>query len=214
MAGVAAAKSPTTGRVTRREVRRAEIIAAARELVADGGLQALTFSALEAALPFTRGVITYHFANKDELAFALLQDAVAIIDAGTLQAVEAEVGLENRVRAAVGTTVAGFLEHRGAGLVLMSFWGKIPKDARVSKLNADLYRSWRQASAVLIRQGIEAGVVDPETNVDAVSALMVGTVVGIVCQIYWEDEAFDPQAAVDVAAAGLALNLRRPPKAL
>ena len=57
---------------TVRDLRRAQIIAAARAIVCRDGLDALTIGALEQKLAFTRGVITYHFAGKDDIVRALL----------------------------------------------------------------------------------------------------------------------------------------------
>src|SRR5205814_9753674 len=50
-----------------RDLRRAQIVAAAREIVAGDGLESLTIGALEKRLGFSRGVITYHFRDKDEI---------------------------------------------------------------------------------------------------------------------------------------------------
>ena len=92
-----------------REVRRAQIITAARGVVARDGLSALTFSALEGELDFTRGVITYHFKNKGAIVDAVLQSALDEIDAATLAAVEAHGSPTERVAAAVRATIAGFI---------------------------------------------------------------------------------------------------------
>src|ERR1700722_2409301 len=71
-----------------RDLRRGQILTAARRLVAEHGLEALTIGALEDRLAFTRGVITYHFANKDEIVRAVFASAIDEIDASVRREVE------------------------------------------------------------------------------------------------------------------------------
>lgn len=191
----------------RRDLRRAQIIAAARKLVADGGHGALTFGALERALGFTRGVITYHFENKDEIVLALLDDAIAEIDEATALSVQAEQDAGDKIRAAVGGMVRGFLSIEEAGRVLLSFWSRLKDDPRAAAKNAALYRRWRGRSRELIVHGQESGELGP-CDVDAVAGLLVGIVIGIVTQTWFEPGITDPDAMIDEATAALIARLR------
>ena len=85
---------------TVRDLRRQQVVAAARAIVAQQGLEALTFAALERELGYTRGVITWHFRNKDEIVAAVLHDAVEDIDRVALPAIVAEQTFADRARAA------------------------------------------------------------------------------------------------------------------
>src|SRR5688572_18339107 len=124
---------------TVRDLRRGQIIAAARAVVAEGGLEALTIAALEERLGFTRGVITYHFRDKDEIVDAVLASAVAEIDAATLAEVGASQDFEAKVEAVIRTKVRGFLERVEATRILVAFWGRIHQDPRARNANAQLY---------------------------------------------------------------------------
>lgn len=193
---------------SRADLRRGEIIAAARRLVAEGGLGALTIGALERELAYTRGVITYHFDNKDEIVLALLDDAIAEIDRATALSVQAEVHARDKLRAALVGMVRGFLAIEEAGRVLLSFWSRLKDDPRAAAKNAALYARWRAASAELVRRGQatgELGRCDPE----AVGALLVGIVIGVVTQAWFEAGAIDPEAVVAEAAEALIARLGR-----
>ncbi len=191
----------------RRDLRRGQIIAAARRLVAEGGHGALTINALEGELGFTRGVITYHFDNKDEIVLALLDDAIAEIDRATILSVQAEVHSLDKVRAALRGMVRGFLAIEEAGRVLLSFWSRLREDPRAAEKNAALYARWRAAAADLIRRGQAVGELGP-CDVDAIGALLVGIVIGVVTQVWFEPGATDPEAIVAEAAEALISRLR------
>ncbi len=192
-----------------RDLRRAQIIRAARELVADGGLPALTFAALEERLSFTRGVITYHFRNRDEIVDAVLDSALEEIERARLISVAERLSSGEKVAAAIRATVRGFLDHPEASRVLLSFWARVPGDARATEVSARLTAQWRGQCARLLRRGQQDGAFDPEVAVEPMAALMVGVVIGIATQHVFEPGAIDAEAAIDVAVASVLARLER-----
>lgn len=192
-----------------RDLRRSQIIAAARTLVAKGGLEALTIGALEKRLGFTRGVITYHFRDKEEIVDAVLVSAIADIDAATAAEVKASDSFPEKVAAVIRSKVRGFLDKPEAAWILLSFWGRILTDRRVRNGNARLYRDYREQSAFLIEEGKRAGVFAGDVPVEEMAALLVGTVIGIAVQVYFEPGAIDPDACIREAATTVLARLSR-----
>jgi AcrR family transcriptional regulator len=184
---------------TVRDLRRGQIVEAARKLVAEQGLEALTIGALEDRLAFTRGVITYHFANKDEIVRAVLASAIDEIDAAVRQEIEAGATIEQKVRAVLHGNVRGFVDNEVAGRVLLSFWGRLSADAGVRKLNADLYARYRRQASKLLKRARAAGEV-AKVDPDVMASLLVGIVLGIATQHFFEPGAIDIEAAIDEAA--------------
>lgn len=181
-----------------RERRRAEIVAAARRIVAEQGLEALTFGALEERLAFTRGVVTYHFASKEEIVRAVFASAIDEIDAAVRGAVRAAGSIEEALAAVIRGNVRGFVEQVEAGRVLLSFWGRLTHDPEVRRLNAALYARYRGSAARLLRRAREEGAiadVEPRT----MASLLVGLVLGIATQHYFEAGAIDVEAATEEA---------------
>jgi AcrR family transcriptional regulator len=180
---------------TVRDFRRGQIVAAARKLVAEQGLEALTFGALEDRLSFTRGVITYHFASKDEIVRAVFTSAIEEIDAAVKTEVERSASIEDKVRAILRANVRGFVERAEAGRVLLSFWGRLSSDPEARRLNAELYTRYRARSAKLLKEAVGAGSiarVDPKQ----VASVLVGIVLGIAMQHYFDPGSIDLDAAV------------------
>lgn len=165
-----------------RENRRAEIITAARTLIVESGVEGLTFGRLEKALPFTRGVITYHFENRDAIVDAVLEGALAEIDQSTKTQ---GGGIEGVLR----TKVMGFLDHPEASSILLSFWMRAGFDDRGKQVDRALFKRYREQSARLF-----------QTEASARAALLVGTVIGIVMQVHLDPE-LDPQRLIQEAAA-------------
>src|SRR5262245_2381234 len=92
-----------------REQRRRQIVAAARRIVAAEGLEGLTVARLEEKLGFTRGVITYHFANKDEIVDEVMTSALAEIESSLRGALAAATSPTKAVRAVLHAMLRGYL---------------------------------------------------------------------------------------------------------
>jgi AcrR family transcriptional regulator len=190
-----------------RDLRRGQIVTAARRLVAEQGLEALTIGALEDRLSFTRGVITYHFANKDDIVQAVFASAIDEIDAAVRREVEGGSTVEDKVRAVLHGNVRGFVDSEVAGRVLLSFWGRLSADAKVRKLNAELYAKYRRRAAKLLRGARAAGLIG-QVDPAVMGALLVAIVLGIATQHYFEPGAIDVDAAIEEATRTVMARLR------
>lgn len=193
---------------TVRDLRRQQIVACARVIVAEGGLEALTIGALEARLSFSRGVITYHFRDKDEIVASVLEDAVAEIDLATFAEVRATGGFADKVHAVVDSKVRGFLDHPEATAILLAFWARLGRDPAAAAQNQRLFQAWRDQGAGLIRAGQVAGVVRTDVSPEVIAALLVGNVLGIVVQAKLAGPV-DVPALVQEAAMAIAASCLR-----
>jgi AcrR family transcriptional regulator len=202
----------TAARDSLRELRRSQIVAAAREIVADHGLTALTIGALEERLGYSRGVMTYHFRDKDEIVDAVLASALAEIDQATHAQVVAGATAIDKVGAVLRANLHGFLGHREAGLILLSFWGRLGSDPKARKANARLYAVYRERAATLLTGGIASGAF-AKADVPALAAVIVGLILGIVSQAYFEPGSIDAESALEEAVACVVARLAVPERA-
>jgi AcrR family transcriptional regulator len=180
-----------------RSLRRAQIIAAARAVVARGALEALTFAGLEKQLGYTRGVITYHFKNKDEIVDAVLASAVDDIDRSTRAEVAAAHGKSERAGAVVRAVVRGFLGNPEAVRVLFAFLGRLHAEPRIRAVNAKLYARYRRQTR------------DVLGGDEAMATVIVALVLGIVAQWYFAPGVIDVDAAVEEAVRAVEARLKR-----
>src|SRR5262249_3475617 len=170
---------------TLRELRRGQIVAVARKIVADEGLENLTIGSLEARLAFSRGVITYHFQNKEDIVHAVLESAIEEINAGIDAQVGAQPAAEEKLRTSLRRDGRGFLQHVEATRILLSFQGRISSDKRARKANASLYAAYRGGITQVLEAGKAAGDFAADAPVEAISASLVGVVIGIAMQSYF-----------------------------
>lgn len=193
---------------TIRDFRREQIILAARTLVAEGGLSALTYANLESRLSFTRGVITHHFRNKRDIVQSVLRSALAEIDDATINAVTAEVDPEARIRLTLQTMIAGFLSREESTRVLTSYLSEIPHNAELTAFTAGLYARWRRWTALILEDGMSRGVFVAHDS-EAVSALIVSQVIGVVIQHVLAPGAIDTEQVANSGAAAVLASIRR-----
>lgn len=198
---------PDDGPQNLRELRRQQILKAARALVAARGLDALTIGGLEQSLDFSRGVITYHFKNKDEIVHAVLDSAVADIDAAVDGAARAATDRAGAVEAVIRGMAGGFLDRREASQILLAFWSRVRSDARAASVNAALYDRYRKETARLIKRGQREGVFNTSVNAKAMAAHIVGIVIGVVIQSEFAEGKLPTGAVLDEAVASVLARL-------
>lgn len=177
-----------------RTQRRAEIVTVARGLLVEGGLEGLSIGRLEKRLPYTRGVITHHFANRDDIIDAVLASAVVEIDRATAEQAVRGMSRREQIRAVLRTKVHGFLDHPEATQILLAFATRPPGDARAVEVEAQLFARYRAEST---------GLFPHHADADAFAALLVGTVIGLVVQVRLGGS-IDVDAAIALAADALA----------
>jgi len=92
----------------------------------------------------------------------------------------------------------GFVEHAEAARILLSFWGRIGSDKRIRKTNATLYAGYRKGAARILEAGRAQGLF-ADVDVDGMSALLVGIVIGIATQSHFEKGAIEWERTLDEA---------------
>ncbi len=158
------------------DLRRGQVLAAAAGLVAEGGLEAMTFGALEKRLPFTRGVITWHFADKAALLACVLEAAVATIDAEMV--VDPLDAFADQIREVLESKIHSFLRHTEATRVVVAF---LSGGGEV----APMFQRWRRQAAGLARAAKADGEAPRALDEEAFGALLVGLVIGVVVQVQY-----------------------------
>lgn len=189
-----------------RQLRRGQIIAAARQIVVEQGIEALTFSALERRLAFTRGSITWHFQNKGEILAAVLQDVVDDIDGVALAAIRTETTLPDRARAVVREMVRGYTTD--AGYAMLGFWSRLRSDPEAARVNAALCARYRGYGAELVRIGQARGDFRSCADPEAFGAVFVSLVLGIALQALFEEDTIDVERVVEVASEAVVRHLQ------
>ena len=141
-------------RVYRRESeesRRAALIAATQELVAEGGPEAATVRAIAARAGVTAGLIRHYFQSKDELSRAAYR---SLMDGMTAKGADALEGVgkapEERLAAFVAASLRPPVLDVGAVVLWAGYMHKVRNDAELLAVHEAAYTAYRDVLEGLI----------------------------------------------------------------
>ncbi|MFJ6867921.1 TetR/AcrR family transcriptional regulator [Streptomyces termitum] len=190
---------------TRRRATRAKLYEAAVTLIAEQGFSATTVDEIAERAGVAKGTVYYNFKSKTELFEELLRHGVALLTASLRTAAE-----ETAARG--GSRVAALDAMIRAGLVFIDRYPAFTQ-LYVAELwrtnrawNSTLLVVRQEAVAVVegvLRDGVEAGELSDEIDVQLTAAALVGMV--LVAALDWK--AFQSERSLDDVHAALSLLL-------
>jgi TetR/AcrR family transcriptional repressor of bet genes len=133
------------------ENRRASLISATQELVAEGGPEAATVRAIAARAGVTPGLIRHYFQSKDELtraAYRSLMDGMTAKGSDALEGVGAAP--EERLAAFVAASLRPPVLDAGAVVLWAGYMHKIRNDADLLAVHEAAYMAYRESLEALI----------------------------------------------------------------
>ena len=133
------------------ENRRASLIAATQELVAEGGPEAATVRAIAARAGVTPGLIRHYFQSKDELtraAYRSLMDGMTAKGSDALEGVGAAP--EERLAAFVAASLRPPVLDAGAVVLWAGYMHKIRNDSDLLAVHETAYLAYRESLEALI----------------------------------------------------------------
>lgn len=181
--GTAAHELTTTGgsRLDVSGARRRQTILAVRQVIANEGVGAVTIARIAEVMGTSRGVVNYHFTNKDEIVREALQSAVKDASAATDQAVSEADDLESIVRLVVGLASSD------------SDWWKIYAAFLAEAIHDDFAREMIRATDRSFRENLATTLGDP-----ARAAIVLALMKGLALQRL-VDEELDVNSALDAS---------------
>ncbi len=196
---------PMDSSSTRRRATRAKLYEAAVTLIAEQGFSATTVDEIAERAGVAKGTVYYNFKSKTELFEELLRHGVSLLTASLRTAAE-------ETAAAGGSRVAALDAMIRAGLVFIDRYPAFTQ-LYVAELwrtnrawNSTLLVVRQEAVAVVegvLREGVEAGELSEEIDVQLTAAALVGMV--LVAALDWK--AFQSERSLDDVHAALSLLL-------
>ncbi|MEJ8573802.1 TetR/AcrR family transcriptional regulator [Microbaculum marinum] len=162
----------------RRERTERKVIAAATALIAERGSRALTLAAVGEAAGYSRGIVTHHFGNRENLLRAVMRDAQTF----ELPASAEHAGdwLAKTVRA----YLKNITDKRPAARAFLQMWGEaIAADPVLAPLYAEQDARFRRLLADKVRDGIRDGSVRADADPEALAVSLLGLLRGIALQL-------------------------------
>lgn len=149
---------------------RARLVAAARDLLEEGGYAAASVQAVADRAGVSAGALYRHFTSKAELFVEVFREA-SKVDVAAIDAAAAEGDCVARFEAAIATHARRCLHRRRLSWALLHE----PVDPLVDAERLVHRRMYCRHMAGLLRQGIAAGEI-PEQDVELAAAAVIGAI--------------------------------------
>jgi TetR/AcrR family acrAB operon transcriptional repressor len=180
-------------------VRRKEIIDATVRVMAARGWSETSIDEITREAGVSRGLISYHFKDKNELLSGVLERSREIFSDAVSAAVAASHDPAEQMRLATRAAILQAREDPVAFEVFLNFSANGATDALLQAQVRQLYQQFRDVTAQAIRRGQESGIYARSLDADTAAARHQGTIIGIALQWLLAPGAFDLEATADRA---------------
>lgn len=183
------------GRININDIRREQIVQAGRRLVAEKGWLNVSIRDIAAEAGVSRGVITYHFKDKDDIIASVL--AAVVFDLNELLDEAFAARPDDPLyclRALAAVLMRMAREKPDYFFVLFNYFSQASYRPDLRGAVAELFRSYRHSVAEMIERGITAGQFRP-LPAEAAATVITAMLIGAGTQYLMDPEQVDPLAA-------------------
>ncbi len=173
---------------------RQRLIDAAAALFARKGYAASTVAAIGEEAGVSRGLINFHFATKENLLHAVIEQLVTELEtqmfppdppADPIEALGVLVGAHRRF----------LTEQPERARLLFRLQAEALNPSLGLSAFAELHQRWLERTEAWWRAGLESGRIDPQLGHDAVTTFTIGSLRGIALEWLLAPDALDVDAA-------------------
>jgi AcrR family transcriptional regulator len=189
---------PPRPRQARSVETRARLLAAARAIVAESGIEGASVDAIAERAERTSGSLYGQFGSKDGLLVALLDESKAVVAESMLADLEVATSLDERLVA----LWRNFAEPPPAAREWVQFehemwvWATRPGNEAARARLAGRYRTEFAALGAALADWADEGLIDPPAPVDELATLVVGTLLGVEMSYRLDRRAVDERTVI------------------
>ena len=191
----------TARRVDKQEKRK-RILEHATALFTERGYKETTIDAVAERAGVAKGTIYQYFASKQDLFFGVFDAFTEQYFAEVREQVpEGGVSTGERLRRASEAAFRMAAQHQEVLPLTFEFWAasgssSLEMRERFQTAFREMYAVFRGFFGEILREGIERGEFVPTADIEAITAVLVGSLDGLFLQA-WFDETMDPVTAGD-----------------
>lgn len=169
------------------EERRQEVAEAVLDIIAEGGVGAVTFRKVSKTTGWPVGAINHYFVNRRDLLMAALVRAAQLSAERQLQVVGSRQGVD-----ALATVLHEELplDRRRLAMsrVFLFFYAEAAADTDIKRTIDSYLKRWRRQISVVVSQAQALGEIDPLLDSDKVAADLVAWVDGLGQHMLFNDD--------------------------
>lgn len=195
------------------EARRKQLVEVAIETIADAGFMNTTLADIARRADISKGVISYHFENKDELIDevirTLLRTSYEFIHARVEAAPDA---VSQKLNAYIRASFEYMMQYPMRAAAQVDLWGSFVSAEAKHDFNVTSYDPCRRYLSALIIAGQERGDIRAMPSL-ILAALIQGIIDGLMMQWVFAPEAIDLTTCADHTVQMVNLYLTHRPAA-
>ena len=157
------------------QTRQHQIVEAARELIATGGVDSLTIRGLASRVGVTEAAIYRHVASKEEVMLLLLQEVQESLFQAISRATRSDRHALERLEHMLQLHVSYVELRQGISFVVIAQAAQF-EEPRVRSAGRNLVEKYLSLVSEIITQGIERGEIDKTVSPDAAAMIFFGMI--------------------------------------
>jgi AcrR family transcriptional regulator len=177
-------------RINIAEIRRRQIVEAAIRVMADKGWDATSIDEITREAGVSRGLVSYHFTDKQELLSEMLKRCQEAARDVTTEALEAAEDPVERMRIIFRVTLELTRDDPAIYEIFLHFMASGRSHPDLRDQIRQLYRGFRDGTARTIRMGQHSGHFRKDIDADAAAARHIGIMTGVALQWILDPESF------------------------
>ncbi|WP_434421583.1 TetR/AcrR family transcriptional regulator [Nannocystis pusilla] len=139
------------------EARRAQIVQCTIEIIASMGYAQASLATIAERAGISKGVISYHFAGKDELIAQVYTSVMTKVTQLVLPTVAAQPRAAGKLRAYIEGSIAFIAGHGQEAVALLEIWNGLRTSTGQQVLDARTYEPGLEFSNAIFLEGQAAG---------------------------------------------------------
>jgi TetR/AcrR family transcriptional repressor of bet genes len=151
------------------EATKMRIVKATWDVITTKGIQSVSMRRVASAAGCTSGLITHHFSDKDELVTYAYEVVLDKMIADAALRVSEEHNVRDKLWAAVEAIEPSTPHMKQLTIVLLNFWAQAAFNPTFAARCRQDYKRWRTLITRTIREGITAGELRRDTDIQALT---------------------------------------------
>lgn len=189
------------------ERRRAQIIDAARECIAEHGLEKATVRAIAADCGVSIGTISYHFPSLDRLIVEALRAASKRFTDEIIDQATSDTPALDRLHFLLDHGLPDRHDSLSVWRLWLDYWGRAVRDHSLATLQAERYNEVRSLVEQIVRDGMKRGEFGP-VDASGVAIELVALLDGVGLQVAIGDDKMTLERARSILRSAVARMLQ------
>lgn len=169
------------------QTRLNQILEAARELIANGGVGALTVRGISSKIGVTEAAIYRHVNSKEQVLTLLIEDVRQSVLASVQEAIEPNSRAMSKLERLLQRHLSFIESRRGISFVVIAEAAQF-QESTVRSAGQKLVEDYLAKVEGIIAEGIQTGEVEPSINPSAAATMFFGIIQASVTRWLFDSE--------------------------